>query len=171
MYLGRGIEHFTDRPVGPGQMWSTDNAEASIQEFGGDGASPSEEAHIREIRDAMDKTSGVTPVAAGLLRGKVGNLTSENALRITMMGLLSRTQKKRVTYGVGLERLCELILYAADVTGVLPNDPAERSVRIDWPSPLPENLSERLRDAEIKLKIGVPRKQVLTELGYADCAE
>jgi hypothetical protein len=171
MYLGKGIEQFVDRPVGPGQMWSTDNTDASIQEFGGDGDSPSEDAHIREIREAMDKTSAVTPVAAGMLSGKVGNLTSENALRITMLGLLAKTEKKRVTYGVGIERMCELILHAADVMGVLPNAPDERRVRLDWPSPLPENLSERLRHAQLKLEIGVPRKQVLTELGYADCLD
>ena len=46
MYLGKGIEGFHERPVGPGQMWSTDNPDAAIEEFGGDGPSPSETAHI-----------------------------------------------------------------------------------------------------------------------------
>src|SRR5690606_30412580 len=122
-------------PIAPGQMWATDNLDASIDEFGGDADSPSEEAHIREIREALDKTSAVTPGAAGLLQGKVGNLTSENALRITMLGLLARTEKKRVTYGAALQRLCELLLHAADVLGVLATAPDERRVRIDWPSP------------------------------------
>ncbi|MEE9211372.1 MAG: phage portal protein [Phycisphaeraceae bacterium] len=171
MYLGKGIEHFTDRPIGPGQMWATDNPDAEIQAFGGDAANPSEESHIIEIREAMDKTSSVTPIAAGLLRAKVGNLSSENALRIVMMGLLAKTEKKRVTYGVGIERICELILHAADVFGVLPNTPDERRTRLDWPSPLPASESEQLRDARIKLEIGVPQKQVLTELGYANCAD
>jgi len=166
MYLGKGIEKFIERPVGPGQMWATDNPEATIQEFGGDAASPSEEAHINEIRAAMDKTSGVTPTAAGLLRNKVGNLTSENALRIVLLGLLAKTERKRVSYGAGIERLCELVLEAADVLGVLDNRPEDRGVRIDWPSPLPENESERLQDAKLKLELGVPAQQVLTELGY-----
>ncbi len=166
MYLGKGIEQFTERPVGPGQMWSTDNTEASIEEFGGDAHNPSEEAHIHEIRDALDKTSGVPPVAAGMIRDKVGNLTSENALRIVMMGLLAKTEKKRVTYGAGLERLCELILHAADVYGILPNKPEERLVRLDWPNPLPDSESERLRNAQHKLDLGVPRERVLAELGY-----
>jgi hypothetical protein len=82
MYLGKGIEGFTERSVGPGQMWATDNPEASIEEFGGDAQNPSEDAHIQEIRQALDKTSAVPPVAAGLLAGRVGNLTSENALRV-----------------------------------------------------------------------------------------
>ncbi len=168
MYLGKGIEHFTQRPVAPGQMWATDNAEAQIIEFGGDAASPSEEAHINEIREAMDKTSGVTPIAAGLLRNKVGNLTSENALRIVLMGLLNKTEKKRVTYGAGIAALCRLILHMADVTRIFPNSPDEREVRIDWPSALPENESQQLQNAQLKAALGVPRKQVLAELGYED---
>ncbi|MEX0745374.1 MAG: phage portal protein [Phycisphaeraceae bacterium] len=169
MYLGKGIEQFTERPVGPGQMWSTDNPDASIQEFGGDAATPSEEAHIRELREAMDKASGVTPVAAGLISGRVGNLTSAVALRTVLMGLIARTEKKRVTYGAGLEQLCELLLHAADVHGLLPNTPDERRVRLDWPHPLPLSEEEQLRNAKAKLEIGVPRHQVLTELGYSEC--
>lgn len=168
MYLGKGIEHFTERPVGPGQMWSTDNLEASITEFGGDGSSPSEEAHIAEIREAMDKTSTVSPLAAGLLRAKVGNLTSENALRIVLLGLLATVEKKRLTYGEGIERICELVLHAADVHGVLPNRPEERGVRLDWSEPLPDTDSQLLRNALMKIEVGVPRRQVLTELGYAE---
>jgi hypothetical protein len=170
MYLGKGIEQFTQRPIGPGQMWATDNIDASIEEFGGDAASPSEDAHINEIREALDKTSGVTPLAAGVLRNKVGHLTSENALRIVLMGLLAKTQRKRVAYGAGIERMCELILHAADVLGILPNRPEDRQVRLEWPSALPESQSQRLREAQLKLDLGVPARQVLTELGYGDCA-
>ncbi|MEX0742284.1 MAG: phage portal protein, partial [Phycisphaeraceae bacterium] len=166
MYLGKGIEDFTERPISPGQMWMTDNVDASIEAFGGDAANPSEEAHISEIREAMDKTSAVTPVAAGLLRNKVGNLTSANALRIVMMGLLAKTEKKRQTYGKGIEKVCELVLHALDVMGVLRTTAAERRVCLHWPSPLPEDEGQRLRDAEVKLRIGVPREQVLRELGY-----
>ncbi len=166
MYLGKGIENFLERPVAPGQMWTTDNPDAQIEAFGGDAPTPSEEAHINEVREAMDKTSAVTAVAAGLLRNKVGNLTSENALRIVMMGLLARTEKKRLTYGQGIERLCELILHTLDVAGALSTDPDERRVRLHWQSPIPENTTQRLRDAEIKARLGVPRDVVLAELGY-----
>ncbi len=171
MYLGKGIEHFTDRPVGPGQMWATDNPDASITEFGGDGENPSEETHIGEIREAMDKASAVSPLVTGALRAKVGNLTSENALRIVMMGLLAKVDKKRLTYGDGIEKICELILHAADVYGLFPNLPEDRGVRLDWAEPLPDTDSQLLRNALLKLEAGVPSKQVLTELGYGDQAE
>ncbi len=171
MYLGKGIEQFTERPVGPGQMWATDNPDASITEFGGDGHNPSEEAHINEIREAMDKTSAVSPLATGLLRARVGNLTSQNALRIVLMGLLAKVEKKRLNYGDGIERVCELLLHAADVYGLFPNSPEERGVRLDWAEPLPDTDSELLRNSLLKIEAGVPRRQVLTELGYADQVE
>ena len=41
---------------------------------GGDSSAPSEDKHISEIREAMDKISGVTPVVAGVLKNKLGNL-------------------------------------------------------------------------------------------------
>ncbi|WP_428387594.1 phage portal protein [Mucisphaera sp.] len=167
MYLGKGIEGFTDKPVGPGQMWASDNMEASIESFGGDASSPSEEAHLRELRDAMDKMSGVTPIAAGLIRGKVGNLTSENALRVILMGTLAKTEKKRVTYGDGLARVCELALYTLDLMGWYRHPVSDRKVRLEWPSALPENEEQVLRNAEVKSSLGVPRERILDELGYS----
>jgi len=103
MYLGKGIEGFEGRPVSPGRMWYTDNPDATIEEFGGDAATPSEGVHIAEIREAMDKVSSVTPVVAGVLKNKL---------------------------------------------------------------PLPENMMEKLKEAQIKKELGVPAEQVLRELGY-----
>ena len=48
MYLGKGIDDFLTTPVGPGKMFATDNVDASIQEFGGDTACPSEQLHVDE---------------------------------------------------------------------------------------------------------------------------
>ncbi len=166
MYLGKGIEQFNDQPVSPGRMWMTDNEQASIQEFGGDSGCPSEEAHIADIREALDKTSGVTPIAAGAIKNRIGRLTSAAALRITLLALLSKTDKKRALYGAGIERLCELALAWLDNAGVFPTDPAERGIEINWPSPLPENEIEKLQEAEIKLRLGVDKQTVLKELGY-----
>lgn len=170
MFLGKGIENFVDKPIGPGQMWQTDNLDASIEQFGGGGLDPSETAHIQEIREALDKISGVTPVAAGLIRDRVGNLTSENALRITLMGLLAKINKKRLTYGKGIEQLCDLVLHLADLHGLFPNTPEERGVRLNWPDPLPQNERQQLENASLKLQLGVPQRTVLAELGYDETA-
>jgi len=159
MYLGKGIENFLERPVSPGQMWLTDNPAAEIQSFGGDGPAPSEDAHISEIREAMDKTSAVTPVAAGLLRNKVGNLTSENALRITMLGLLARTQKKRVTYGQPNDHAPLVDLPAT----AIPHEP------LLWPVAVPDAVAESLHEPGGIAHVGHERRDLLgAHLGGID---
>jgi hypothetical protein len=166
MYLGKGIEGFENKPISPGRMWCTDNPDATIEEFGGDRSAPSEDMHIGEIREAMDKASGVTPLVAGVLRSKLGNLTSAVALRLTLMGMLSKTERKKFTYGEGLKKICRMVLNILDTAGVYKTVEAEREVDIIFPSPLPENTMEKLQEAQIKKELGVPTEQVLRELGY-----
>jgi hypothetical protein len=166
MYLGKGIEGFEDKPVAPGRMWCTDNPEASVEEFGGDSAAPSEHQHVGEIREAMDKTSGVTPVVAGVLKNRLGNLTSAVALRLTFMGMLSKNERKRHTYSDGIKQICRMVLSILDTAGVYKTDEFERDVDVVFASPLPENVMEKLKEAQIKRELGVPTTQVLRELGY-----
>jgi hypothetical protein len=166
MYLGKGIEGFADLPVAPGRMWTTDNSDAQVIEFGGDSDSPSETLHIADLREALDKTSGVTPIAAGAIKNRIGRLTSAAALRITLIALLARTAKKRTTYGLGLQRMIELALAWLDRAGVFHTDVEERRVELHWLSPLPENTLEQLQEAEAKAKLGIPKDVVLRELGY-----
>ncbi|MGD8500749.1 MAG: phage portal protein [Phycisphaerales bacterium] len=166
MYLGKGIEGFEDKPVSPGRMWYTDNPEASIEEFGGDAETPSEGLHIAEIREALDKVSGVTPVVAGVLKNKLGNLTSAVALRLTLMGMLSKNERKRFTYSEGLKRICRMVLGILDTANIYHTCEADRDVDIIFTSPLPENVMEKLKEAQIKKELGVPTEQVLRELGY-----
>jgi len=166
MYLGKGIEGFENKPVAPGRMWCTENPEASIQEFGGDASAPSEEQHIAEIRESMDKTSGVTPVVAGVLKDKLGNLTSAVALRLTFMGMLSKNERKRYTYSEGVKKICRMVLSMLDTANIFHTSEAEREIDVIFPSPLPENVMEKLQEAQIKRELGVPAEQVLRELGY-----
>jgi hypothetical protein len=167
MFLAKGFDDTAPMAVQPGQIWTTDNPDASIQAFGGDSPTPGEETHILEIREAMDKLSGVPPLASGVVRAKIGNLTSSNALRITLMGLLSKTARKRVTYGRGIAEVSRLILAALHHSGALKTTEAERGIRLQWADPLPEDEHERTLAAEAKVRLGVPRERVLAELGYA----
>ncbi len=167
MYLAKGLEGADSMPVAPGVIWTTDNAEARVEAFGGDSSSPSEEAHIQEIREALDKASGVPPLASGVVRAKIGNLTSENALRVTLMGLFSKTARKRVSYGRGIVQASQLVLEALDRLGVLRTSPSDRGLRVDWTDPLPRDERELLEAAKLKVDLGVPAQRVLSELGYA----
>jgi hypothetical protein len=166
MYLGKGIDNFDQLTVGPGRLWLTDNPDAQVQEFGGDASAPSEDAHFADIRAAMDKLSSVSPVAAGVLRQKLGNLTSAAALRLTMQALLAKTHRKRTHYGAGLQQISQLALEWLHTTGLLLTQPDDRATHIRWPAILPEDPSEKLRQAEVKLRLGVKPETVLSELGY-----
>jgi len=132
MYLAKGIDGFADTPVGPGQVWSTENENAEVEAFGGDMNAPSEESHITELREAMDKISSVSPVVIGVIRERLGQLSSENALRVTLTGILAKTERKRVVYGRGIAQMCGLILRALDSSGVYRTGESERGVQIKW---------------------------------------
>lgn len=136
MYLAKGIDGFERMPVGPGQVWSTDNPDAQVTAFGGDASSPSEDAHIEQIREAMDKASAVPPLAGGVVRARIGNLSSANALRITLMSLLAKTARKRQAYGRAITEMNALILRALDASGVLRTTEADRATTVEWPDPL-----------------------------------
>jgi hypothetical protein len=147
-------------------MWMSDNEDADVIEFGGDSSCPSEEAHISDVREAMEKASGVTPIAAGAIKGRIGRLTSAAALRVTLQALLAKTEKKRTTYGNAIQEMCELALAWLDRCGAFRTTPAERRVELNWPSPLPQNELEKLTEAEVKSRLGVPKEVILRELGY-----
>lgn len=172
MYLAKGLD-VSPTPgaaglrVAPGQVWLTDNIDASVQAFGGDGASPSEDVHVEQLRDAMDKISGVSPVAIGVIRARLGHLSSENALRITLMGVLSKTARKRIAYGRGIAEISRMALHALDIAGVYRTSERDRGLRIEWPDPLPSDERARLAGALMKRDLGVPLDRVLAEIGYA----
>lgn len=167
MYLAKGIEGFEKVAVGPGQIWSTDNPDAEVKEFGGDAHSPSEESHILEIREAIDKVSGVPPLASGVVRAKLGNLTSATALRITLMGMLAKTMRKRVTYGRGIAEMSRLVLAVLDGAGLLRTGESDRGVRLEWPDPVPADERDVIASVKAKAELGVPRGELLDQLGHA----
>ncbi len=168
MYLVKGLDGMQQPGglrVAPGQVWLTDNPDAQVQAFGGDGDSPSEESHIEQLRDAMDKISGVSPVAIGVIRAKLGNLSSENALRITLMGVLSKASRKRVSYGRGMAEMSRMALKALDIAGVYRTSERDRGIRIEWSDPLPTDEKSRLVAAQLRRDLGVPADRVLAGIG------
>ena len=165
MYLAKGIESFDGASIAPGTVWSTNNPDASIQAFGGDLYNPGEEAHIQEIREALDKVSAVPPLAGGVVRAKLGNLSSANALRVTLMGLIAKTQRKRIAYARGMERVGSLVLRALHESGTLRTSPADRGLRTVWPGFVFEDQRDLLAAARQKQELGVDPDRVLADLG------
>ena len=166
MYLGVGIDGFGEEPIRPGRMWATDNLEARIETFGSDTGSAAEADAIREVRQALDKTSGVNPAASGAIGGRVGNLSSAAALRLTFQALLAKTERKRANYGAAISRCCELALGWLHAAGLFETEPEERRVRLTWPDPVPVDEGERLDQARQKQLLGVDPDVVRRELGY-----
>jgi hypothetical protein len=168
MYLAKGLESFDASAIAPGTVWTTNNPDASIQPFGGDLYNPGEESHIAEIREAIDKLSAVPPLAGGVVRAKLGNLSSANALRVTLLGLIAKTQRKRITYARGLESMSALVLRALHDAGVMHLPEPARATRVVWPAMPFEEENNQLLAARAKQDLGIDRDTVLAELGYPD---
>ena len=84
----------------------------------------------------MDKVSGVTPIAAGAIRGRIGHLTSAAALRVTMIALLAKTDRKRTTFGEAIAQMFELAFAWLDRAGLFHTTLDERRVEVQWPQTL-----------------------------------
>jgi hypothetical protein len=80
--------------------------------------------------------------------------------------MLSKTERKKFTYGEGIKQICRMILTILDKADIYHTEESERDFEIVFPSPLPENMKEKLEEAKMKKELGVPSRQVLTELGY-----
>jgi hypothetical protein len=64
-----------------------------------------------------------------------------------------------------------MVLAMLDKANIYQSRKVDREIDIVFPSPLPENLTEKLKEAQIKKELGVPTEQVLRELGYETTAE
>jgi hypothetical protein len=59
-----------------------------------------------------------------------------------------------------------MVLAILDTANIYKTSEVDREVDIVFSSPLPENVMEKLKEAQIKKELGVPTEQVLRELGY-----
>ena len=82
--------------------------------------------------------------------------------------MLSKNDRKKFTYSEGLKEICRMTLAILDKANIYKTSEADREVEIVFPSPLPENMMEKLKEAQIKKDLGVSTEQVLRELGYGD---
>ena len=117
-------------------MWATDNENADVIEFGGDGKTFSEDSHIAEVREALDKISGVTPIAAGVTRRRIGRLTSAAALRMTMLALVAKDRTPAANVRRRHRPNRGARARVAGSCGRVQDErrPSERGIDIHWPS-------------------------------------
>ena len=89
-------------------------------------------------------------------------------MRISLLGILSKTLRLRQLYGRGLSDLCSMVLGALHQSGWLRTEQCDRSVEALWAPPIPQDESRVLADALVKRDLGVPSEVILAELGYGD---
>ena len=116
----------------------------------------------------MDKTSGVTPIAAGAIKGRIGRLTSAAALRVTMLALLAKTEQQAHDLRRRRSRGCASCRWRGSTAPGLFHTTRRRAPRRDQLAQpaCPQNEIEQLEEAEAKRELGVPEEIVLRELGY-----
>lgn len=108
------------------------------------------------LRDAFHAQARVPQVVAGRL-DNVGQLAGI-ALQILYGPLVRKVGKKRGTYGRLVDRTNRLLLVLA---GMEP-----RRTGIPWPPVTPVNEAERVQAGEGKVRVGVSKQTVVSELGY-----
>ena len=80
--------------------------------------------------------------------------------------MFCKNERKRHTYSEGIKRICRMVLSILDTANIYKTDEVDRDVDVVFSSPLPENVMEKLKEAQIKRELGVSAEQVLKELGY-----
>jgi len=168
-YLGKRVDDFENKPIGPSVMWSVDDAEASIEAIGGNTSDPGADKHIDDVRDGMSRISCIPPIAAGDVKDQLGNLTSGTALRVVLRGLLARLSAQRTVDNRAISQIARITLDIADAIGVLPTEPEDRGVVATWTKTIELDESERLDNSIRKQALGVPREVIWREdLGADD---
>jgi hypothetical protein len=141
--------------MSPGQVIVFMNPDAKLQNLEISGAGLAELArHIEDIRTDMDELSGVPSVAVGRIKDlSTGNLPGVT-VRMLFTALLTKTSKKRETYGDMLASLCSHLL---EMLG----QGIGLDIEIGWHDVLPTNLVEWSQIAPVLSSMGVSEYTIL----------
>ncbi len=167
-WLGKGILNFHKQAMAPDLMIEAINEDGSIERIASDANDEGQNRHIEDLFDGLDKISKIPPIAAGLIKDSIGNLTSSTALRTVLRGFLGKIARIRKGHNKTVPEICDLILTYANDLGVLTTKPEERKTTIEWGDVVEMSSTERLDEALKKKGIGVPNSQLLEEIGYTE---
>lgn len=103
MYLAKGFDGLENAVVPPARSGAPTTPTPPCRLLAATPKPPAKSTTSPKSAKRLDKVSAVPPVAGGVVRkAKIGNLTGADAFRITLMGLLAETARKRVTYSSGI---------------------------------------------------------------------
>jgi hypothetical protein len=116
--------------------------------------------HINQIREALSEVSQTPQIAFSKIDNAVSNVSGV-ALRLLYGPLLSKTHRKRLSWGPAMERAMHMALIVEGYEDI----DLDR-ISIKWQDPLPENEIEKWQIAVEKESLGVSKEQILREDGY-----
>lgn len=171
---------------GPRKVWGGLPKDAKVYnlELGGNLSAPL--AYLEQLKRGMHEMTGVPETALGQ-RQPISN-TSGVALAIQYQPLMNRYSQKKMQYGLGIQRINELVLLTLAIKEpwtlqynpttesdlkpgqrpVLdPADPLMYRTTTSWPPPLPVDVLVKLNEIEGKMRLGLESKRgALRELGH-----
>lgn len=171
---------------GPKKVWGGLPKDAQVfnLELGGNLAAPLE--YLQVIKTAMHEMTGVPETALGQVQ-PISN-TSGVALAIQYQPMMNRYNLKKTSYGVGLQKINEIIMLTLAVKEpqsllwdptfdtelkpeqypqLDPSDPLTYQSECHWPPPLPMDVLVKLNEEQVKMMLGLQSKTgALRELGH-----
>lgn len=176
---------------GPKKVWGGLPKDAQVfnLELGTNLAAPME--YLGTIKRAMHELTGVPETALGQQQ-PISN-TSGVALAIQYQPLMNRFNLKKIQYGIGFERINELVMltlavkepqtlqYNPDtdppfkegqVEVLDPSDPITYQTHTHWPAPLPTDVLIKLNEEQMMMGLGLQSKRgALRALGHEEPEE
>jgi len=126
------------------------------------GTPPAVEEHLNRVRETISEVSEVPQIAFSKMEGVPTNISGV-ALKLLYGPLMSKTERKRQTWGPALERAMQMALLAEGFS-----ETKLDSISIEWQNPLPSSEVEAWQIAAEKEAMGVSKRQILREQGYTE---
>ncbi len=176
----------TNLEMGANKIWALQQKDARVENLSGgfEGLAPALE-FLDRIKAWMHEITGVPETSLGQEQA-VSN-TSGVALAIQYFPTMLKYNLKKIQYGTGIKRICEMALrtlfvfepasvnYDQSTDGIMrdgqpafidPADPQVYNLEITWPEPLPTDTLVKLNELMVLLQLGLESKKgALKELG------
>lgn len=171
---------------GPKKVWGGIPANGDVYNLELHGNLANSMSYLELVKRGMHELTGVPETALGQMQ-PISN-TSGVALAIQYQPTMQRYSLKKINYGVGLEKINEIVLLTLAVKEPMvlqydptsdatlndenepvldPSDPGIYRTTVHWPPPLPVDVLIKMNEIQAKMGLGLESKRgALRELGY-----
>ncbi len=176
----------TNLEMGANKIWALQQKDARVENLSGgfEGLQPALE-FLDRIKAWMHELTGVPETSLGQEQA-ISN-TSGVALAIQYFPTMLKYGLKKIQYGTGIKKICEMslrtlfvfepgsVMYDPATDGIMrddqppfldPADPQVYNLDIQWPEPLPTDQLVKLNELMVRLQLGLESKKgALRDLG------